>query len=116
MELASLKVAPADVNEPIVPLKPPVDPASLEHLRLRTGPFWQKIPAYADITEERFLDHTWQSKNSITRVDKLFDTLKGIVSEEFVKDAEIGFQRAPMSVRGWSRRWPGSSAQTCLRK
>jgi len=99
MELASLKVVPDDVNEPIVALRPPVDPASLEHLNLRSGPFWQKIPAYADITEERFLDHTWQSKSSVTRVDKLFETLKGIVSDDFVKDAAIGFQRAPMSVR-----------------
>ena len=88
MELASLKVAPADVNEPIVPLKPPVDPASLEHLQLAPGLSGRRIPAYADITEERFLDHTWQSKNSITRVDKLLETLKGIVSDEFIEDAD----------------------------
>jgi lysine 2,3-aminomutase len=99
MSLASLKVLPDDVNDPIVPLKPPVDPQSLEHLSLRAGPFWQSIPAYAEISEERFLDHAWQSKNSITRVDKLFETLKGTVSDDFVKDAAIGFQRAPMSVR-----------------
>src|SRR5262249_36922733 len=98
MDVAALKVLPDD-EEPIVALKPPVDPASLEHKNLREGPFWQKIPAYKDISEERFLDHTWQSKNSITRVDKLLETLKGIVSDDFVKDAAVGFQRAPMSVR-----------------
>jgi lysine 2,3-aminomutase len=96
---AALKVLPDDVNDPIVALKPAVDPASLVHLQLREGPFWQRIPAYAEISEERFLDHTWQSKSSITRVDKLLETLKGIVSDEFIQDASVGFQRAPMSVR-----------------
>src|SRR5262249_36113337 len=96
---ATLKVLPDNENEPVPALKPPVDPASLVHLQLREGPFWRKIPAYADISEERFLDHTWQSKSSITRVDKLLETLKGIVSEDFIKDVAVGFQLAPMSVR-----------------
>jgi lysine 2,3-aminomutase len=89
-------------NEPgdsIVPLKPPVDRATLRHTTLRRGPFWQKIPAYREVSEETFLDHSWQSKHSITRVEKLLDALKGVVSAEFVRDAAIGFQRAPMSVR-----------------
>jgi lysine 2,3-aminomutase len=101
MELVTLKIVEqeTDAGEAIVALKSAVDPLSLEHLSLRTGAFWQKVPAYADVTEERFLDHAWQSKNSITRVEKLLESLKGVVSEEFVKDAAIGFQRAPMSVR-----------------
>jgi lysine 2,3-aminomutase len=100
MELLRLKSAPDDADGDGVPaLKPAVDPTSLVHTKLRSGPFWQKVPAYAEITEEKFLDHSWQSKNSITRVDKLLESLKGVVSDEFVKDAEVGFQRAPMSVR-----------------
>jgi lysine 2,3-aminomutase len=72
---------------------------SLSHLDLREGPFWQRIPAYADVAEEQFLDHHWQAKHSITHPEKLLAALRGLVSDEFVRDAEAGFHRAPMSVR-----------------
>lgn len=83
----------------IVPLKPPVDPATLLHTSMQEAPDWRRIPAYADVTEEQFLDHRWQAKKSITRTDKLLETLRGLVSEEFIKDATEGFARSPMSVR-----------------
>ncbi|MET0593967.1 MAG: KamA family radical SAM protein [Polyangiaceae bacterium] len=88
-----------DTADEITALKPPVDPATLVHKQLREGPFWQRVPAYANIDEATFRDHTWQSKHSITKVEKLLESLKGVVSDEFVKDAQVGFQRAPMSVR-----------------
>jgi lysine 2,3-aminomutase len=101
MDLVPLRPAKKEESsdDGVVPLKPPVDPASLRHLTLRSGDFWRNVPAYAEVTEEKFLDHSWQSKNSITRVEKLLESLKGVVSDEFVKDAAVGFQRAPMSVR-----------------
>ena len=80
-------------------LKDPVDPAALEHLRILSGPFWQRFPAYADVSEAEFLDHRWQAKHSITKIAKLLEALKGMVSDAFIKDAEAGFARAPMSVR-----------------
>jgi lysine 2,3-aminomutase len=100
MELLRLKSVPTDAeNDAVVALKPPVDPATLTHDKLRTGAFWQKLPAYAGISEDKFLDHSWQGKNSITRVEKLLESLRGVVSDEFIRDASVGFQRAPMSVR-----------------
>jgi lysine 2,3-aminomutase len=86
---------------PAVPpaLKPPVDPASLTHRQLRGGPFWQAIPAYAQVSEAEFLDHRWQAKSSITNIPKLLAALQGLVSDEFIRDAQRGFERAPMSVR-----------------
>lgn len=80
-------------------LKPAVDPSTLTHRQLLGGEFWQKIPAYAQVSEAQFLDHNWQAKNSITRVDKLLAAVQTLVSEEFIKDAEAGFAKAPMSVR-----------------
>ncbi len=80
-------------------LKLPVDPATLAHTRLLDGAFWQKIPAYANVSESEFLDHLWQAKNSITSVPKLLAALRGLVDEHFIRDAEAGFQRAPMAVR-----------------
>jgi lysine 2,3-aminomutase len=80
-------------------LKPPVDETTLVHKQLLRGPFWQAIPAYREVGEAEFLDHKWQAKHSITNVQKLLAAVKGLVSDEFLKDAEAGFHRAPMSVR-----------------
>src|SRR5262245_30806900 len=86
-------------DEPIVAKKAPVDPATLLHKQLRQGRFWDAIPAYAKIDEEQFLDHHWQAKNSITNPERLLAALAGLVPETFIKDAEAGFHRSPMSVR-----------------
>jgi lysine 2,3-aminomutase len=93
-----LKVVGAG-SAPVPALKPPVDESTLVHRQMLRGPFWRKIPAYANVSDEDFLDHRWQAKSSITNVQRLLAALGGLVSPEFVKDAEAGFQRAPMSVR-----------------
>jgi lysine 2,3-aminomutase len=95
---AKLAVAPEEAP-PAPALKPPVDPATLTHRDLLGGAFWQRVPAYAAVSEAEFLDHRWQAKNSITNIPKLLATLKGLVSDGFIADAERGFERAPMSVR-----------------
>ncbi len=96
--MQNLSLAVVD-NGPIVPKKQPVDPATLVHRDLLSGPFWQRIPAYAHVDEATFLDHNWQAKNSITKASKLLDALQTLVSPEFNRDAEEGFTRAPMSIR-----------------
>jgi len=94
--------------EPVTPLrlhadaivhkKPAVDPTTLEHKNL-TMPDWRRIPSYAEVSDEQFFDHHWQSKKSITRPDKLLEALRGLVSDAFIQDATEGFHKAPMSVR-----------------
>ncbi|MBL9112754.1 MAG: KamA family radical SAM protein [Myxococcales bacterium] len=79
--------------------KPPADPSTMAHRNLLQGEFWRRVPAYAEVTEEQFLDHNWQAKSSVTRVDKLLAAVKGLVDDTFVRDAEEGFRKAPMSVR-----------------
>lgn len=71
----------------------------VSHRDLVGGDFWRKVPAYSQIDEATFCDHSWQLKNSITSVKKLLDTLKDIVTPEFYKDVEEGFRHAPMAVR-----------------
>ncbi len=93
-----IELAQVDAPAPLA-LKPPVDPATLAHRDLLGGEFWRKIPAYAEVGEAEFLDHKWQAKHSITNIPKLLATLKGLVSDAFIADAERGFERAPMSVR-----------------
>ena len=43
-------------------LKPPVQADALLYRELLEGPFWQRIPAYAGISEAEFLDHGWQAQ------------------------------------------------------
>jgi lysine 2,3-aminomutase len=89
----------AESGSPPPALKPPVPADALVHRQLLEGPFWQRIPAYSGISEAEFLDHTWQARSSITNPSKLLAALKGLVPEEFLRDAEAGFRHAPMSVR-----------------
>jgi len=90
---------PVIASTAIRALRPPVDPSTLAHRELLRGPFWQKIPAYRNVSEEQFLDHGWQARSSITKVGKLLDALQDLVSKEFLDDAAAGFRAAPMSVR-----------------
>ena len=89
--------APAD--ESITHLKPPVDPARLAYKDLQDGPFWQAIPAYREVDEATFLDHTWQAKHSITNPQKLLATVQDLVPTSFYEDVTAGFRQAPMSIR-----------------
>ncbi|MBI2895470.1 MAG: KamA family radical SAM protein [Deltaproteobacteria bacterium] len=94
MEPQTVKPEPEIVHK-----KPQVDESTLTHKELLRGPFWHRIPAYRNVTEEQFLDHTWQARHSITKAAKLLEALQGIVSAEFIEDATAGFRAAPMSVR-----------------
>lgn len=99
---ASLPVigsAPRKADDEIRPLKPPVDPATLTHKQLLGGDFWRRMPAYKDVTEEQFLDSSWQSKHTITKPERLLDAVQGLVSSDFIEDCRKGFELAPMSLR-----------------
>ncbi len=80
-------------------VKPPADPAALEHRNLRGGEFWRTVPAYGEIDERTFLDHIWQGRNSIKTPDEMFETIGGMVDPTFLEDVREGFRRAPMAVR-----------------
>ena len=88
-----------NVLQPTNHLKPPVDPNTLNYRNLLEGDFWRKIPAYKDIDREQFLDHRWQSKKTINRVDKLLAAIEDLASPGLIADIEAGFKKAPMSVR-----------------
>ena len=80
-------------------LKAPVDPTTLDYRNLRDGEFWRTIPAKADVDRDLILDHRWQAKKTITRVDKLLAAIEGLAPAGFIADVEAGFKRAPMAVR-----------------
>src|SRR5688572_3597105 len=86
-------------GEPIAHLKPAVAPERLAYKQLLDGPFWQAIPAYREIDEKTFLDHSWQAKHSITNPPKLLAAVQDLVPASFIEDVAEGFRRAPMSLR-----------------
>jgi len=94
-----LKVIEGESTVPQRASKPPADPESLRHRQLLEGEWWRRIPAYADVDADTFLDHRWQMKKSITKVPKLLAALEGLVAPSFIEDAAEGFRLAPMAVR-----------------
>ena len=84
---------------PLLAHKPPVASETLVHKDLRSGLWWQAIPAYRTIDEALFLDHRWQARNSITSVSALVKTIRDVAPSGFVEDLDAGMKRAPMSVR-----------------
>lgn len=89
----------AQPNDAIHPKKPPVPASALAHRQLRQGEFWRRIPAYKDVDTATFLDHLWQGKHSITTIEKLVETIGGLVPPAFVEDARAAFKKAPMALR-----------------
>ena len=84
---------------PVRHTKAPVDPATLTWRQLRDDAFWQAIPDWREVDEATFLDHQWQDRNAVTSPKKLLKLVRDLVSDEFLADAERGFQKAPMAVR-----------------
>lgn len=76
-----------------------VPPEMFRHTELLGGDFWKRIPAYANLDASEFMSHLWQARNTITNVSKLLEALQGIVTTEFLEDAQKGFSAAPMAVR-----------------
>ena len=79
--------------------KPPVDALALEHRKLRRDEFWRGIPAYEKIDAEAFHSHVFQTRSSITSVDRLAQVLGNRVPEAFYEDVREGLRRSPMSIR-----------------
>ena len=88
-----------NLDDAIVHIKPQVDPSTLTYKQFLDGPFWQTIPAYRNVSEQEFLDHKWQARNSITKPAKLLEALQELVPQSFYDDVAAGFRSAPMSVR-----------------
>ena len=42
-----------------------------DHRALEGGEFWRRLPGYREVDEATFLDHRFQAKASVTRVDQL---------------------------------------------
>src|SRR5260370_1279142 len=62
METAKVNLSVVGDGKTPNAIKPPVDESTLVHKQLVRGPFWQKIPAWANVSQAECLDHKWQAK------------------------------------------------------
>ncbi|MDB6054483.1 MAG: L-lysine 2,3-aminomutase [Verrucomicrobiales bacterium] len=72
---------------------------SPDHRALRNDEFWKSLPGYAGINSDEFQTHIFQTRNSVTNVRQLRDTLKDRVPESFYEDVVEGIKHAPMALR-----------------
>lgn len=54
---------------------------------------------FAATDKSKFLDHNWQDKNSVIRVEQLESVLGGAASESFIKEMREGLKKVGMSIR-----------------
>jgi lysine 2,3-aminomutase len=60
--------------------------------------FWQKIPAFAHVKEEEFLDVKFQNKFTVRKLEKLEELIHGLVDPQFIQDVKSGMEKAPMNL------------------
>ncbi len=70
-----------------------------KHREFRSDEFWKSIPKWKTVTKEQFLDHNWQTKNSIRKVEQVKDALEDIIGNKFVEDMYAGQKITPMNIR-----------------
>ncbi|NJN26959.1 MAG: KamA family radical SAM protein [Cyclobacteriaceae bacterium] len=79
-------------------IKDPVSNDDLYHRYFVKNAFWHKIPAFASITEEEFLDVKFQNKNTVRKVEKLIELVGEIAPGGFIDDVKEGMELAPMNL------------------
>ncbi|MFP4144246.1 MAG: KamA family radical SAM protein [Phycisphaeraceae bacterium] len=90
------KLADVEVPEPLKEEAPPEDMA---HRQFEDGRFWKHIPRFKDVSEEEFLDHRFQNKNSVTSLEQLTEVIEDLVDADFLEDVKAGLSQAPMNMR-----------------
>jgi lysine 2,3-aminomutase len=90
-----------DYRDTAVPTakKPPAPESATAHHNLLGGDWWRTIPGFANTDEATFLDHKWQSQNSVINLKRLQQVVGNLVPDSFYADVERGLKLAPMSVR-----------------
>ena len=61
--------------------------------------FWKAIPIWKDVDYNTFVSTKWQEKNAVSSFKKLIKIVSDVADPSFLKDAQEGFNNAPMAVR-----------------
>jgi len=79
--------------------KPVASEADLAHRDFPEQPFWQIVPAFADLDEQTFLDPKFQNKHSVTGAGPLRELVGELTDPDFLADVDAGLALAPMNMR-----------------
>ena len=69
------------------------------HREFREDEFWREIPGWQGVSAAEFADHTWQSRNSVTKIKQVKQLLGDRISASFIEDLIAGQVRTPMNIR-----------------
>lgn len=75
-----------------------VNSEELKHRNFIQGEFWQKIPAFKDVSSKEFNTVKFQNRNTVRGVEKLEKLIKGLVNTSFIDDVKAGMDKAPMNM------------------
>jgi lysine 2,3-aminomutase len=90
--LSASEVLPETVEAPGLP-----HPSA--HRELRRGEYWRQLPAFAEVDAATFHTHAFQTRNTVTNVRQLQETLGDRAPESFYADVVAGLKNAPMALR-----------------
>ncbi len=79
--------------------KDPVVADELVHRDFDDTPFWQRIPAFADVDRATFMDTGFQLRHCVSGAADLRELAGPLVDTAFLDDVEQGLAEAPMNVR-----------------
>ncbi|NNF04894.1 MAG: KamA family radical SAM protein [Rhodothermales bacterium] len=85
--------------DPPEALKPPVPELSLRHRHFSSESFWQRIPAFSDVSREEFSTYKFQNRHSVTSAEDLHGIIGDVVDDTFIEDVDAGLEQAPMMLR-----------------
>ncbi|KAJ3108987.1 hypothetical protein HDU97_009720 [Phlyctochytrium planicorne] len=114
-----IPVAPlAPLPEPPTPTQAIGPPSLILGDDVEHPPYWTSIPMWKDVSKMQFLDHDWQTKETVQGNAKLEAFLSKVLPEtippsasqdprvahvktaqDFIQEVNLALQKAPMSVR-----------------
>ena len=70
-----------------------------DHAQLRRDDYWAGIPGFAAVSAAEFQTRAFQTRQTVTSLAQLRETLRDLAPESFYEDMALGLKRAPMALR-----------------
>lgn len=80
-------------------LKSTITTNEIQHRKFIDSAFWKRIPAFNNVSHEKFLEVKFQNKHTVRNVGELKQALDNVVDRDFLEDVQKGIEHAPMNLR-----------------
>lgn len=91
-----MREATCSTERPSIAARPSPD---MSHRIFDEGEFWRRVPGYAELDTDQFLDPAWQARSSVRSVDDLAQVVSPKADQAFLDDLRRGVETSSMSVR-----------------